>query len=83
MSLDRIAPKAIEGNYDSYAFSIENTLKDLSYMRDIFDSEQDYGKLTQLLFDIYQNSSDAGKAQQFISERLDPDNDFRSGEAVN
>ena len=83
MSLDRIAPKAIEGNYDSYAFSIENTLKDLSYMRDIFDSEQDYGKLTQLLFDIYQNSSDAGKALQFISKRLDPDNDFRSGEAVN
>ena len=44
MSLDRIAPKAIEGNYDGYAFSIENTLKDLSYMRDIFDSEQDNEK---------------------------------------
>ena len=43
-------------------------------MRDIFDSEQDYGKLTQLLFDIYRNSSDAGKAEQFISKRLEPDN---------
>ena len=75
ISLDRIAPKAIEGNYDSYAFSIENTLKDLSYIRDIFDSEQDYGKLTLLLVDIYQNSSDAGKAEQFISKRLELDND--------
>ena len=26
MSLDRIAPKAIKGDYDSYAFSIKNAL---------------------------------------------------------
>ena len=79
MSLDRIVPNAIKGNYDGYAFSIENTLKDLSYMRDIFDNEQDYGKLTRLLFDIYRNSSDAGKAEQFISNRLDPANSEGSG----
>jgi len=74
MSLDRIAPKAIKGDYDSYAFSIENTLKDLSYIRDIFDDEQDYGKITEVLLDIYRSSSDAGKAEQFISNRLDPAN---------
>ncbi len=73
MSFDRIAPKAIKGEYDSYTFTVKNTLKDLCYMRDIFDSEQDYGKLTQLLLDIYRNSADAGKAEQFISKRLEPD----------
>ncbi len=28
-SLDRIAPKAIKEEYDSYAFTIDNTIKDL------------------------------------------------------
>ena len=78
MSLDRIAPKAINGDYDGYVFSIENTLKDLSYMRDIFDDKQDYGKLAQLFFHIYQNSSAEGKAEQFLSKRLDPENSYVS-----
>ncbi len=72
MSLDRIAPKAIKGEYDSYAFSVKNTLKDLSYMGEIFDEEQDYGKITKLLKDIYRSSTNTGEAEQFISKRLDP-----------
>ena len=75
MSLDRIAPKAIKGEYDSYAFTVKNTLKDLSYMSEIFDDEQDYGKITQLLTHIYRSSSDAGQAEEFISKRLEPNND--------
>ena len=74
MSLDRIAPKAIKGDYDGYVFTIANALKDLSYIRDIFDTQQDYGKMAQLLFDIYQKSSCEGKAEQFLSNRLDPRN---------
>ena len=73
MSLDRIAPKAIKGEFDSYAFSVKNTLKDLSYMGEIFDDEEDYGKITQLLTDIYRSSSGGGEAEEFISKRLDPD----------
>ena len=72
MSLDRIAPKAINGDYDSYVFSIANTLKDLSYIRDIFEAEQDYGKMAQLLFDIYQQSNSEGNGKQFLSSRLKP-----------
>ena len=73
MSLDRIAPKAIKGDYDSYAFSIKNALKDLSCMGEIFDNKKDYGKITQLLTKIYRCSSDAGEAEEFISKRLDLD----------
>ena len=73
MSLDRIAPKAIKGEYDSYAFTVKNTLKDLSYMGEIFDDEQDYGKITQLLIHIYRSNSNAGQAEEFISKRLEPD----------
>jgi 3-hydroxyisobutyrate dehydrogenase-like beta-hydroxyacid dehydrogenase len=72
MSLDRIAPKAIDGEYDSYVFSIANTLKDLSYIRDIFEAEQDYGKIAQLFFDIYQKSNSEGNGEQFLSSRLKP-----------
>ena len=72
MSLDRIAPKAINGEYDSYVFSIANTLKDLSYIRDIFEAEQDYGKMAQLLFDIYQQSNSEGNGEHFLSSRLKP-----------
>ena len=72
MSLDRIVPKAINGEYDSYVFSIANTLKDLSYIRDIFEAKQDYGKMAQLLFDIYQKSNSEGNGEQFLSSRLKP-----------
>ena len=36
MSLDRIAPKAIEGNYEGYVFSISNTAKDFRYIHKLF-----------------------------------------------
>ena len=72
ISLERIAPKAIKGKYDSYAFSVKNTLKDLSYVGEIFDDEKDYGKITQVLTDIYRSDSDASEVEKFISKRLDP-----------
>ena len=53
-------------------FSIANTLKDLSYIRDIFEAEQDYEKMAQMFFDIYQKSSSEGKGKQFLSSRLKP-----------
>ena len=72
MSLDRIAPKAINGDYDGYVFSIENTLKDVSYINEFFNAEKDYGKLAQLFFDIYQSSYTHGKGNKLLSNRLDP-----------
>ena len=39
MSLDRIAPKAIEGNYEGYVFSISNTAKDFRYIHKLFLEE--------------------------------------------
>ena len=42
-------------------------------MGEIFDNEQDYGKITQMLTDIYRNSSDTGETEEFISKRLEPD----------
>ena len=41
-------------------------------MGEIFDDEKDYGKITQLLTDIYQSDGDSGEAEKFISKILDP-----------
>ena len=43
-SLDRIAPKALKKDYDSYLFTIENTIKDLNYMIKIFKEYKDIKK---------------------------------------
>lgn len=72
MSLDRIAPKAINGDYDGYVFSIANTLKDVSYINEFFNADKDYGKLAQLFLDIYQSSYTDGKGDKLLSNRLDP-----------
>ncbi len=40
-SLDRIAPQAINNNYDSYLFTINNTIKDMRYMLKLFDGNND------------------------------------------
>ena len=72
MSLERIAPKAINGDFDSYLFSIDNTLKDLFYIHEFFETGKDYGKIAQLLLEIYQESNSDGNARKFISNRLDP-----------
>jgi len=72
MSLERIAPKAINGDYDGYVFSLENTLKDLAYICEIFDIKKDYGKIAKLFFEIYEESGSGENFKKLLSNRLDP-----------
>jgi 3-hydroxyisobutyrate dehydrogenase-like beta-hydroxyacid dehydrogenase len=44
-SLDRIAPQAIKNNYDSYFFTINNTIKDFKYMLKLFDGHDKNHKI--------------------------------------
>lgn len=72
VSLDRIVPKAIKADYTGYEFSISNTLKDFSYIREILHTENDYGKLAKLFFEIYQSCESDDSMEKYLSERLDP-----------
>ncbi len=40
-SLDRIAPQAIKNNFNSYFFTISNTIKDFNYMLKLFGGNKD------------------------------------------
>ena len=72
MSLDRIAPKAVEGNFDGYVFSIANTAKDFEYIRDFFPNNTDASLLAEQMFNIYQKAVDSGLGSNLLSQRLDP-----------
>ena len=69
-SLDRIAPKALKKDYDSYLFTIENTIKDLNYMIKIFKDYKDIKKITRNLLKFYVKDKKKYGSKAFISNRL-------------
>ena len=70
MSLDRIAPKAISGKYDGYAFTVANTVKDFEYITTMVREHPDAHEIAQIFLDIYQNAAEDGMQDAFISCRL-------------
>ena len=70
MSLDRIAPKAISGKYDGYAFTVANTVKDFEYITTMVREHPDAHEIAQIFLGIYQNAAEDGMQDAFISCRL-------------
>ena len=70
MSLDRIAPKAIEGTHDGYVFTIENAIKDMEYILSLLDGQGDAAAITEIFLKIYKNAADNGMKNSFLSSRL-------------
>ena len=70
MSLDRIAPKAISGKHDGYAFTIANTVKDFEYITSMVTEQPDAYAIAQIFLNIYQNAAEDGMQDAFISCRL-------------
>ena len=70
MSLDRIAPKAISGKYDGYAFTVANTVKDFEYITTMVREQPDAHEIAQIFLNIYQNAAEDGMQDAFISCRL-------------
>jgi 3-hydroxyisobutyrate dehydrogenase-like beta-hydroxyacid dehydrogenase len=75
MSLDRIAPKAIEGSHDGYVFTIANTAKDLRYIHDFLPEGSDARALAGQMLRLYEEAQAKGLGDKFLSARLDPEND--------
>ena len=73
MSLDRIAPKAIEGNYEGYVFSISNTAKDFRYIHKLFlEEDLELATLANWILKQYENAETKGLGNSLLSQRLDP-----------
>ena len=69
-ALNRIADKAIEGDYKGYIFSVNNTLKDLTYINELLKDLPNAEKLSSLVKSFYKEASDAGKGNLLISELI-------------
>ena len=70
-ALDRIADKAIKGNFKGYVFSVDNTYKDLNYINDLVSDLPNANKLSKLAKSFYKQSSKKGFGNLLVSELID------------
>ena len=69
-ALNRIADKAILGDYKGYVFSVNNVLKDLTYINDLLKDLPNAEKLSSLTKSFYQEAVDKGQGNLFMSELI-------------
>ena len=69
-ALNRIADKVIEGDFKGYIFSVNNTLKDLTYINELLKYLPNAEKLSALLKSFYKEAADDGKGELLISELI-------------
>jgi len=69
-ALNRVADKLIEGDYKGYIFSVNNTLKDLTYINELLRELPNAEKLSALTKSFYKKASDEGKGDLLISELI-------------
>ncbi len=69
-ALNRIADKAIRGDYKGYVFSVNNVLKDLTYINDLLSDLPNAEKLSSLTKSFYQEAVEQGKGNLLMSELI-------------
>ena len=69
-ALNRIADKAVEGDYKGYIFTVNNTLKDFTYINELLKDLPNAQKLSALTKSIYKEAADNGKGEMLISELI-------------
>ncbi|HMB75562.1 MAG TPA: NAD(P)-dependent oxidoreductase [Kiloniellaceae bacterium] len=70
--LKRIIGNALEGDYGGYVFTVDNTVKDMSYIaRMVAESDAGDGLAASFLA-IFEAAAAEGHGQRLISELLDP-----------
>ena len=70
-ALDRIADKAIKGNYKGYVFSVDNTYKDLNYINDLVIDLPNANKLSKIAKSFYKQASKKGFGNLLVSQLID------------
>ena len=72
-ALSRIADKATQGNFKGYIFTVNNSLKDLTYINDLLSDMPNAEKLSYLTKSIYKNAVENGLGELLISELIEND----------
>jgi len=69
-ALNRIAEKAINNDYKGYIFSVNNTVKDLSYINELLKDMPNAEKLSSLTKSFYEEAKAKGYGDLLISELI-------------
>ena len=69
-ALNRIADKAINGDYTGYIFSVKNAVKDLTYINELMSDLPNADKLSHLTKSIYEEAVKNGKGDLLMSELI-------------
>lgn len=69
-ALTRIAEKAINDDYKGYIFSVDNTVKDFSYINDMLKDLPNAEKLSYLAKSFFEEASKKGYGNLLISELI-------------
>ena len=70
VALNRIVDKAIINDYKSYIFSVNNTVKDLTYINEFLEDMPKAQKLSSVLKSIYEDAKEKGFGDLLISELI-------------
>jgi 3-hydroxyisobutyrate dehydrogenase-like beta-hydroxyacid dehydrogenase len=71
-SLERIIPAAIEGNFRGYLFTLENTVKDLSYFQALATKGGERQVIGEALIRYFREAAESLGGQTMLSEILSP-----------
>ena len=73
VGFERIAGGAVAGDFKGYKFSIDNSVKDLSYFAELAENNSCSSELVQALLEVFSSAASDGHGSRMISELLDPD----------
>ena len=72
-ALDRIATKALQGDFKGYVFSVNNTLKDLTYISDLMKDSKNGEELSKIAKSFYESAKEKGFGDLLVSELIEKD----------
>ena len=70
-ALNRIADKALKGDYKGYVFSVNNTFKDLTYINDLLKESYNSEVLSKIAMNFYKSAQDNGYGELLVSELIE------------
>ena len=69
-ALNRIAENLLKGDHKGYIFSVNNTLKDLTYIDNLLKNTPNARKLSKLTKSFYKEAQEKGYGELLISELI-------------
>ncbi|MEO9875632.1 MAG: NAD(P)-dependent oxidoreductase [Anderseniella sp.] len=72
VGFDRIAGGAVDGDFKGYKFSVDNSVKDLSYFSELAELNSCNSDLLSALLGVFSGAASDGHGSRMISELLDP-----------